>query len=208
MLPAKPFYMIRHGETVANVTHIIAGQTETPLTDKGREQARLAQRAAEALEIKPSAIIHSNLSRARDTALIINEALNLPIHEDPEFAELFAGDQEGVPYKECDGFLKGFETPINGESFADLFERIKKATAHTLNHYDARVLIVCHGGIFRALGGIYGLKIMEVIDNCRLCEFQPNPDKAPFPWDVFSYDYDETQERVIRVQETLYDGDL
>jgi len=206
MLPAKPFYMIRHGQTDANLAYIIAGQLDSPLTNKGREQARTAQSAAEALQIKPSVIVHSNLSRARDTATIINEALNVPIYEDSNLAELFAGDQEGVPYEECDGFLNGFETPINGEAFKDFFERIKNALALTLESYNSPVLIASHGGVFRALGGIYGLKIVKVIDNCRLCEFQPAPEKSPFPWDVFSYDYDEAQNRVIRVKETLYDN--
>lgn len=205
MIPAKPFYMIRHGETKANKAFIIAGQTETPLTDKGREQARLVQPQALALEIKPSAIIHSNLSRARDTAVIINKVLNIPIHEDSNFAELFSGDQEGAPYSECMGFLNGFETPINGESFEAFFERIKIAMTDALERYDTPVLITCHGGVFRALGGIYNLKVTKVVDNCCLCEFQPNTEKSPFPWDVYSYDYDETQNRVIRTRETLYD---
>ncbi len=206
MIPAKPFYMIRHGETEANKAFIVAGQTETPLTGKGRDQARSVQPQAKALEVPPTTIIHSNLSRARDTASIINEALNLPMHEDPNFAELSAGDQESAPYEECMGFLNGFETPVNGESFESFFERIRIAMTDTLESYDTPVLIACHGGVFRALGGIYGLKVLKVIDNCRLCEFQPNPDKSPFPWDVFAYEYDEEQQKIIRVEETMYNG--
>lgn len=73
--------MIRHGETEANKAHVFAGSLDSPLTEKGREQAELAQNPARALAIKPSVVVHSTLSRARDTASIINESLDLPMFE-------------------------------------------------------------------------------------------------------------------------------
>ncbi len=39
MIPAKPFYMIRHGQTEANRDLILQGQMDSPLTTLGREQA-------------------------------------------------------------------------------------------------------------------------------------------------------------------------
>lgn len=33
-------YLVRHGETVDNANHIMQGQTQGELNDKGREQAR------------------------------------------------------------------------------------------------------------------------------------------------------------------------
>ena len=73
MIPLKHFYMIRHGETEANAARIMAGSLDSPLTENGRRQAKTAQVIVNSLAVKPSVIIHSNLSRARETAQIINE---------------------------------------------------------------------------------------------------------------------------------------
>ena len=65
MLPAKPFYMIRHGQTEANRDCIMAGSLDSPLTDtgRGRGQARHVQDVVQTLESKPSLIVHTQ-SRA------------------------------------------------------------------------------------------------------------------------------------------------
>jgi len=86
------FYMIRHGETEANAARLMAGSLDSPLTPKGRQQAKDTQIIIENLEIKPRAIVHSQLSRARNTAKILNTNLNLPMHEDADLAEWHAGD--------------------------------------------------------------------------------------------------------------------
>jgi broad specificity phosphatase PhoE len=205
MLPAKPFYMIRHGETEANAARVFAGQLDSLLTDKGREQAKLAQKSASSLVEKPSVVIHSNLSRARDTAAIINEALGLFMHEEANIAERDVGDWENCSYDIVGNSRCSHLNPPNGEHYNDFFARVKSGVTGILNSYDAPVLMVSHGGVFRALSGIYGLRLSYTTKNCHLYEFKPNPDKSPFPWDVFSYDYDEAQNRVIRIRETLYD---
>lgn len=187
-LPLKHFYMIRHGQTEANEAQIMAGSLDSPLTDMGKDQARAVQNTVKTLEIKPSAIIHSNLSRARDTAAIINEALNVPMYEEPDVAELHAGDWEGVPYDECSDLLSGWPTPPNGESFDEFCARIKRGKRNVLNQHDGPILIVSHGGVFRALGGLYGLKTPGIFRNCHLYEFQPDTSHKHFPWSVFSYD--------------------
>ena len=38
-LPSRSFCLIRHGETTANADEIIAGVTDVPLTQLGRDQA-------------------------------------------------------------------------------------------------------------------------------------------------------------------------
>ena len=196
MVPAKHFYMIRHGETTANKARKMAGSLDSPLTDFGREQAAHVQNIVADLEIKPKAIVHSNLSRARDTASIINQALNVPMHEEADLAELHAGDWEGVPYDECQDLLTGWPDPPNGETFSEFCARIKNGKTKALNQHDTPVLIVSHGGVFRAFGGIYGLKTPGIFRNCHLYEFQPDPSNDIFPWKVWSYDYESTVERV------------
>lgn len=196
MVPAKHFYMIRHGETTANKARKMAGSLDSPLTDFGREQAAHVQNIVADLEIKPKAIVHSNLSRARDTASIINQALNVPMHEEADLAELHAGDWEGVPYDECQDLLTGWPDPPNGETFSEFCARIRNGKTKALSQHDTPVLIVSHGGVFRAFGGVYGLKPPGIFRNCHLYEFQPDPSNDIFPWKVWSYDYESTIERV------------
>ncbi|MCB1783355.1 MAG: histidine phosphatase family protein [Alphaproteobacteria bacterium] len=191
MIPSKAFYMIRHGETEANAARIMAGSMDTPLTEKGRLQAKDVQRVVENLEIKPQTLVHSHLSRARDTARIINEVLGAPMYENPDLGEFHAGEWEGVPYEECNRIFYGWETPPGGETPDEFTNRIQRGKSHSLESYDGPVLIVCHGGVFRGFGRIYGLDVPGVFKNCHLYEFQPDPDNSVFPWRVWSYGFDQ-----------------
>ena len=95
LLPQKPFYLVRHGETEANAARIAAGgYLDTPLTQNGILQAKTLADKIKALDIKPSAIYHSSLSRARDTATHINKHLGLSMTEVPDLIEHIFGDWE------------------------------------------------------------------------------------------------------------------
>lgn len=202
MIPARPFYMIRHGETEANAAQIMAGSLDSPLTQTGRDQARAVHDVVKNLKIKPTLIVHSHLSRARDTATIINEVLNLPMIQDPDFAEIHAGDLEGVCWSKCNHF-DDFRDMPNGEKFDDFFARVRRAKNRILGSNEGPVLIVSHGGVFRAFAKLYGIN-MPGVRNCHLHEFIPHPpvdpktvleSHAPFPWDVFHYDYFDSLQR-------------
>ena len=190
-LPLQHFYMIRHGETEANRARVIAGSTDSPLTDKGRLQAQRAQKIVENLTIKPTQIIHSNLSRARDTALTINQNLRLPTFENPDYAEWHFGSWEGMAFDDYFGDNKHHkpndwpDPPGDGETQDQFTKRVQLAkTAALSNHPPA--LVVSHGGVFRAFGLLYG-RIGALIDNCVLYEFKPT-DHAPFPWEILRHD--------------------
>ncbi len=205
-LPQKHFYMIRHGETEANAARLMAGSLDSPLTDTGKDQARAVQDVVRTMDIKPAVIVHSNLSRARDTAAIINEALDVPMHEEPDIAELHAGDWEGVPYDECAELLSGWPTPPNGESFDAFCARIQRGKKRILEAHDGPVLMVSHGGVFRALGGLYGLQTPGVFRNCHMYEFQPATDRGFFPWDVYSYDFDAASQPVRQSEPVFHES--
>ena len=67
-------YFARHGETVWNVENKICGMTDSPLTEKGRQQAReLGQKVKES-GVHIDEILYSPLSRAADTAKAVAEA--------------------------------------------------------------------------------------------------------------------------------------
>ena len=205
-LPLKPFYMMRHGQTEANAARVMAGHRDSPLTALGRAQAVDARRVVESLNVKPEAIFHSNLSRARDTALIINQALNVELFEDPDLAELHAGDLEGESYDKCKALFNSWPRVLNGEDPKNFFKRVKRGKTRALSGSNDPVLIVCHGGVMRAFGALYNLPIPGRFKNAHLYEFIPNAQKPSFPWDVFDYAFCPEKQNIIKSRSTIYDS--
>lgn len=187
MILQKAFYMIRHGQTLANEQQVMAGSSDSPLTELGKRQAQSVQNIVKALPVKPKTIAHSHLSRARDTAHIINAVLGVDLHKDPDLAELNAGDWEGVSYAECSSLFYSFDTPPGGETFDEFQERLIRGKNRHIGAHAGPILIVCHGGVFRAFGRIYGIKTPGRFENCHLYEFIPNASNGSFPWDVSHY---------------------
>lgn len=189
-VPLKPFYMIRHGQTEANAGEYMAGSLDSPLTALGIQQAETARLTVEALDIKPKIIIHSHLSRARDTAEIINKTLKLDMIEDPDYAEMHVGDMEGKPWADCDEIFHHGINPPGGETHQQFIERVKRAKNKALSYTETPALIVCHGGVFKAFAGLYNIDIWGV-ENCQLHRFTPAPENGSFPWKAHSHHYDE-----------------
>ena len=185
MIPAKKFYMIRHGQSVANEAQYFSGNLDVELTDLGRRQAAQARDVVENLVDKPVRIVHSHLQRARHTAEIINQNLQLPMSETPLLGEHHFGDWEGTKkYEPYNSAARDRGDPPNGETNHDFEQRILKGLNGALES-DALTLIACHGGVFRAFYKLYdNVDNFEAIENCVLYEFAPNDDNVSFPWTV------------------------
>lgn len=85
MLELRDFYFIRHGETDWNREHRGMGQKDIPLNERGLEQAH---QAATVLAKEPiQTICFSPLMRARVTAEIIGEKLNVSLIAIPNLVE-------------------------------------------------------------------------------------------------------------------------
>jgi phosphohistidine phosphatase len=70
VLPGVNIYLVRHGEAVSEQQ-----DPQRPLTASGREAVERVARMAEAKNVQVSAIFHSGILRARQTAEILAEAL-------------------------------------------------------------------------------------------------------------------------------------
>jgi len=78
-------FLLRHGETQANLNQIYQGRGDSPLSELGIEESK---QMAEALKGEPfSAVYSSNLSRSFKTAQIIAEKHKLEVVKIPELAE-------------------------------------------------------------------------------------------------------------------------
>ena len=84
----------RHGETDHNASGIWQGQLDTPLSDKGREQAQAAAPALAAYN--PSVILSSDLQRAADTAGALAAQLGQKVQYDERLREIHAGQWQGM----------------------------------------------------------------------------------------------------------------
>ena len=124
-------YIIRHGQTHANVERRVQGWLDVPLNENGFDLALKTGRAIK--DIKFDAVFSSPLIRAYQTAeCILKENANpVPkIVTDGRIKEMYFGDWEGQLKNVgsvADGtfLLDPSKTPVmpNGESFVNLFAR-------------------------------------------------------------------------------------
>ncbi|WP_319541407.1 histidine phosphatase family protein [uncultured Pseudodesulfovibrio sp.] len=163
------YFCMRHGETDWNRESRIQGTTEIPLNDEGRSMARKwAERLADGgLEY----ILTSSLGRAKETAAIINEKLNLPVHEDPRLGEQDWGEWTGLTKEDLKEIrkqvkgqeYKGFDfCPPKGESRNDVLMRACDALIEfSEEHPGKSVLVVTHNGVLKCLAyALNGLEFM------------------------------------------------
>ena len=159
--------LVRHGETDWNADGRLQGQTDRPLSEFGRRQARqLADElAAEELE----AIYASDLSRARETAEMVGERLGLATVLDPDLREKDWGTWEGLTAVERD------RVEFVGESTEAHQERILHALRRIAErHPGGRVLVVTHGGSMRRVQTAALGMALPVVENCGrwLCAWE------------------------------------
>ncbi len=121
---------LRHGESEGNQAGWIQGQTNSSLTDKGRQQAHALAKYWFVEEKKFDTAICSTLSRAIETTTIICETIHAPLETDPLWQERGFGEIEGQsPEKLLQSqpdldFYHPFIPPAPGaESQLDLFLR-------------------------------------------------------------------------------------
>ena len=146
--------LLRHGESVGNAESRWQGQADYPLTDKGRLQADVLAEYWLAKKVTFDLILASPQVRARNTAEIIGDALNVPIEFDPLLRERFIGAAAGLTHEELQQQIPqpDFRTPYdsigdeNGEGNWELFLRAGKALHSILNRPIGRYLVVSHGG--------------------------------------------------------------
>jgi broad specificity phosphatase PhoE len=188
MIPHISFYMIRHGESEANVLNRVAGGgLDTPLTDLGKQQADRLAPLMKQLEIRPSRIFHSPLLRAAETARRINAQLNLQMTEIFDLREHMLGEWENQDWNLVRPLMKSGVKPDGGESRAEFAQRVGKIFGDIFSQeFDGPPMIVAHGGTFHALADFHGFDFGHV-DNCVLHRFDPHGDEHPFPWKVWEF---------------------
>ena len=146
--------LVRHGETQWNAERRIQGQSDSPLTAKGEQQAM--QVATRAKELGITHIISSDLGRTRRTAEIIAQACGCDIIFDCRLRELNMGvlekrhidslteEEENWRRQLVNGTVDG-RIP-EGESMQELSDRVNAALESCRDlPQGSRPLLVSHG---------------------------------------------------------------
>ncbi|HLA12876.1 MAG TPA: histidine phosphatase family protein, partial [Pyrinomonadaceae bacterium] len=155
-------YLIRHGEVVGAASGKLLGRTDTPLSERGLQQAHELAEALSTAQL--FAVYSSNLQRASTTAEIIAKRSNLRVQENSAWREIDMGEWEGQTVAALHDAAPGlvtqlFEDPAlfeypEGESFANFTSRIHDALDKLLiGHSSGNVALIAHGGVCRAIIG-------------------------------------------------------
>ena len=173
MITPKPFYYIRHGQTDWNLAGRLQGNADIPLNETGLKQAQDAQ---EKLAGQPISLICSSpLSRARETADILNEILKRPIVEINDLHECDFGPYEGAISPDwLADWLRGKVdgVPPEVEPYREFMARAARGINAALAH-DGPVLIVAHGGIYQPVNKLLPPDQQWALPNCQPVRHDP-----------------------------------
>lgn len=167
-------YLVRHGESEANVAGIVNDDPTRPvgLTEKGREQARSAARALSGVPFTHA--YASEFPRARETAAIILAGRDLQLRVDARLNERRSG-LDGQPVEAFNGLVRADPvrtTPARGESFLQQMQRLRDFLDTLARlHPEAMVLAVSHENPILAAAAVAGREVeaaaRDKIGNCE-----------------------------------------
>lgn len=138
--------LVRHGQTDWNALGKLQGQTDIPLNELGKIQAR---QCGEFLSKESSwdVIISSPLKRARETADIISHYIEVPVIEKMEFIEKNFGVAEGMTAAERASAFIDKEYP-GQENQESLRSRLMNGLQDIQREYpEKKVILVAHGAV-------------------------------------------------------------
>jgi len=142
--------LIRHAETAWTVTGQYTGRTDAPLTDAGRQAARLL--AVSLADACFTRVITSPLRRARETCALAG--LETRAEVDPDLAEWDHGRYEGLTPGEvaarAPGWMLFSDGCPAGESPRDVSARVDRVLAR-VQATVGDVALFGHGHVFRVL---------------------------------------------------------
>lgn len=161
-------YLVRHGQSEGNVLKTFHGQTDYPLTELGRRQARLAGEKLRADGVTFTRCCASDLSRAWDTALACLEGRGMEPECCPALREQDVGHIEGLSWEEMGerypdarhNFIHNWHetTPPGGESPEEMLARVAACVDGIIArgedtllaaHFGSLALVLYHLGLLK-----------------------------------------------------------
>ncbi|MDW2643975.1 adenosylcobalamin/alpha-ribazole phosphatase [Citrobacter sp. HN-141] len=153
-------WLVRHGETEANVAGLYSGHAPTPLTERGIAQAQTLGTLLRNVPVDN--VLCSELERACHTTQLILGDREIPVRNMPELNEMFFGDWEMRHHRDlaredaenyavwCNDWQNA--TPTNGEGFQAFSQRVERFIAQLADYKDSQnLLVVSHQGVLSVL---------------------------------------------------------
>jgi 2,3-bisphosphoglycerate-dependent phosphoglycerate mutase len=162
-------FLVRHGQSRGNAEGRFGGHTDTPLSTKGRKQAKAA--ADTLAKEKLTAIYASDLVRSLETAQPLSRLTRLEVQAAAEFRERSVGVMEGLTFEEAAAqhpeqyaalLQRDFEhILLGGESYRQTLDRAaRKLDEAIAKHRGGRIAIFTHTGTICILA----LHLMGALD--------------------------------------------
>ncbi len=160
-------YVMRHGETEANVRQVLMGRGDSPFTEAGRRQPVAV--ATHLQDRKLTRIYSSPMARTQRTAALVVETLErpVPIVAEAALAEIDAGEFTGLTFAEVQAQLPAtavlgrFRYP-GGESWQDVQARAMAFVSKLEGVHDGdAVLLITHAGVIASLVAAYKAEPIE-----------------------------------------------
>lgn len=142
--------LTRHGQTEWNALKKVQGKADIELNEKGIKQANDTKILLKNEKI--DLIVCSPLTRAIQTAKIINNDRNIPIVFDERLSERDFGEFEGMPNTDFDyESFWSYKQNVQyqkAENIRKFFQRVYNSLDDIhLKYKDKRILIVAHAGV-------------------------------------------------------------
>ena len=165
LIKNRRFILARHGSTEPHKEKTFIGRCDVLLSDKGREEARAAAQLIKNLAPAAKAVYCSDLSRARDSAAAIADALGVETCADHRLSELSLGQWDGQPiseikrrfpaeYEARGRDILGCTTP-EGENFYELQYRVALCLTDILAADPSPDIVICaHKGVIQSILGL------------------------------------------------------
>ena len=196
----KTVYLVRHGQSEINIHNYAFGDEKSPLTALGHAQAdQIAQRCS---KLKIDVIISSTMLRAKETATAISRINPVAIELSDIFQErknpsiLNSNDRYKEPLRsKRDAWLASFyvenQQVEDGDNFATITKRAKRAMAFLENRTEDTILVVAHGFILTTLLAL--IIIGDSITPEELKDFMLRVKMENTGISVLQYDFEGTE---------------
>jgi probable phosphoglycerate mutase len=185
--------IIRHGQSQGNAEGRFGGHTDTPLSPRGRKQARATAKALAAENF--SAIYSSDLPRAIETASPLAELTGVALQTTDALRERSVGVMEGLTFEEAAEqhpeqyqalLRRDFEHVLaGGESYRQTLDRASRQLDEAIEqHKGGRIAFFAHTGticilILHLMGALDAPDLKPVwiaTANCGLARFDLRDD--------------------------------
>ncbi len=171
-LEGKRLFLIRHGQIMQHQEKIFIGQTDIPLSEKGREQAQSAAEELIRHGVSASRIYASDLSRALETAEIIGDRLGGTVISVPKLREMSLGEWDGKyiseirerypeEYRKRGEDLTTYKFGNESENFYDLRYRVLKGLLSILK-MERKAGVLCRDIVVVSHSGVINVIISEL----------------------------------------------